>query len=581
MMRPMQTSDTTAEPLAPNGSRGVLGHEPGSWVPVTLFAGFVAITLLQILVFNDGVLVYDMDDPYIGYAVAEEIAKGNYGINPGEASSPASTILWPFLLAPILLLPGSLWAPLLINVVCTCLAVYVIYGSLASGLRGAGASAWRPLATAGSIASVLLLSLVWVTFAGMEHGPQVLLAVIVAAGLVELSRDPAARPSKLLVAALLLGPLFRFEALALTVPALAILWHRGDRRHAGGVAIGTVVPLVAFVVFLSAQGIGPLPSSLSSRQAHVANAGLLDGISANLSMNLAYREGLLLAVLMIPFLAVPLDRTRAMRERMLGGWMLAAVILHFCFGRFGYWGRYEAYLWGVVLVTASFLSRRALARWSNPLGTARATFVAVCFLVALSHSYATVTLRTPLASNDIFIEHREMNRLVTEFVQAPVGVNDVGYVSFRNDDYVLDLFGLTSHDVRRRRIAAGMDPSWMEELVRQHDVELVMIYVSPNYIPRFPRSWTVLGHLRVERFKALITERTVTLLATHDEPVPELRSKLAAFAEGLPMGIRLDLRPEPEPEPTEASPASRPDGSSAEPDPESAPTAEVPSEADR
>jgi hypothetical protein len=537
----MQTSDTAVEAHAPHASRGVFGHEPGSWVPVTLFLGFIAITLLQILAFNDGVLVYDMDDPYIGYALAEEIAKGNYGINPGEASSPASTILWPFLLAPFLLVPGGLWAPLWINVACVGLAIYVLYGSLAGVLRSAGATAWRALATTGAIASILLLSLTFVTFAGMEHGPQVLLAVIVAAGLVELARAPAAHPSKALVAALLLGPLFRFEAMALTVPALAILWQRGHRRLAGWIAMGAVIPLVSFVAFLSAQGVGPLPSSLSSRQSHMANAGFLEGISANLSVNFLYREALIVALLTIPFLAVPLDRTRVTRERMLGAWMLAVVVLHFCFGRFGYWGRYEAYLWGLLLVTAPFLARHALARWANPLGTARAALVAAFFLLAISYSYVGVTIRTPLASNDIYIEHREMNRLVTEFLQAPVGVNDVGYVSFNNDDYVLDLFGLTSHDVRRRRNAAGTDPAWMDELVRQHDVDLVMVYLRPDFVPRVPSSWSVLGHLRVERFKALLAERTVTLFATRSEPVPELRSKLAAFAENLPVGIRLDL----------------------------------------
>src|SRR5258707_13207313 len=52
-----------------------------------------------ILVLCHGHLIYSLDDPYISLALGEQIARGHYGINAAEASSPSSSILYPFLLA--------------------------------------------------------------------------------------------------------------------------------------------------------------------------------------------------------------------------------------------------------------------------------------------------------------------------------------------------------------------------------------------------------------------------------------------------------------------------------------------------
>ena len=42
------------------------------------------------------------DAPYTHLALAEQIRHGTYGLNPGEPSAPSSTILFPFLLVPLL-----------------------------------------------------------------------------------------------------------------------------------------------------------------------------------------------------------------------------------------------------------------------------------------------------------------------------------------------------------------------------------------------------------------------------------------------------------------------------------------------
>ena len=56
--------------------------------------------MLIIGVVNHGSITYTLDDAYIHLALAERIGQGTYGINVGEFAAPASSILWPLILAP-------------------------------------------------------------------------------------------------------------------------------------------------------------------------------------------------------------------------------------------------------------------------------------------------------------------------------------------------------------------------------------------------------------------------------------------------------------------------------------------------
>ena len=73
------------------------------------------VMLAWILVRNGGHLTYPLDAPYTQLALAEQIARGHYGLNPGEPSSPSSSIAWPFLLAALLFQPLGDAAPLLLS----------------------------------------------------------------------------------------------------------------------------------------------------------------------------------------------------------------------------------------------------------------------------------------------------------------------------------------------------------------------------------------------------------------------------------------------------------------------------------
>src|SRR5579875_3253250 len=140
---------------------------------VVLYLALCAVMFLRIRLANDHQFFFALDDPYIHLALAKGIAHGHFGINPGEPSSPSSSILWPLLLTPFAATShGPLWA-LLLN---------LIVGVASAALFGYAVSRWpqreatreegaRRVIAVGFL--VFIGNLVGLTFLGMEHTLQV------------------------------------------------------------------------------------------------------------------------------------------------------------------------------------------------------------------------------------------------------------------------------------------------------------------------------------------------------------------------------------------------------------------------
>ena len=89
--------------LSRSGADTVGAYEAAAARPKTVVAlsvlALALVLLAAILLRNGGHFSYTLDAPYTQMAMAEQITRGTYGINPGEPSSPSSSIIYPFLLA--------------------------------------------------------------------------------------------------------------------------------------------------------------------------------------------------------------------------------------------------------------------------------------------------------------------------------------------------------------------------------------------------------------------------------------------------------------------------------------------------
>jgi hypothetical protein len=500
-------------------------------VPVSLFLLVSVLGLAAILGLNNGRLIYTLDDPYIHLALAENIARGHYGINLQDYSAPASSILWPFLLAPFARSRLADWVPLILNFAFALATVVVVASTVKEHLSRDPLCPATFLTSALTSAFIFGTNLVGLAFNGMEHSLQVFLAVLIPVGIAR--EQESGKPPWWLLLALALGPMVRYELLALDLPAMMYLVLRGHGRATFLAAVAITVVLGGFSYFLQCKGLALLPSSVLVKSTTLSSNDHLKGLYFALQGNLLLREGALLGVVCAILIVVMLNRAEPLQHRQLAAWATSAGILHLVFGSFGWFSRYEIYIWSASLVALFLVFHGRIARFFTGRSPVWSTAVLAILTCALSLRYVLTTLTTPLASNNIYLQQYQMHRFVTEFYRQPVAVNDLGWVSYRNDLYVVDLEGLASDWARvQRQQAQGTE--WMDALMKKHGARLVMIY--DEVLPTHPTTWRRLGELDLLRPRFSPAGIRVAFYATDDSTSSIATKILRRFRTTLPAG---------------------------------------------
>ena len=492
-----------------------------------LFLAVTTAVLLAILARTGGVLIYSLDDPYIHLALAERIRLGHYGINLGEVSSPSSSVLWPFLLVPGAGTTLHASLPFLLNVVLGFLTALLI-GRLVAELPLAADLSWDAPMRLGLAALLLLASnVVGLVFTGMEHNLQVLLALAAAMGLIEAWRG---RPIPAwALAAVALGPVVRYELLAVTAAMAVVLVSRRQWRSAAAIAVASLLPLAAFALFLHASGSSPLPNSVLTKlsETRSADASLLAMLIPRTWQQDIVQKAVLWAIL--GGLVAVAARTTGTR-RWIAVAAAGAAILHLAFGRFGWFFRYEVY----AVVFCGVIALRAICELFPREGMMAAAFAAALYACAM----LPAIVRTPGGAHNIYDQHYQMHRFVAHHYKRPVAVNDLGWVSYRLDPsiHVLDLWGLASNEALRQR---RKSPEWLDEITRRHATGLAIVYRQA--FREIPASWTPVGALDLSGARVTAAFERVMFYATGVGDAAGIRAKLAQFKPTLPAGVRLEI----------------------------------------
>ncbi len=192
---------------------------------------------------------------------------GTTGSMWARLSSPSSSVVWPFLLTPFVGWAWGEYVPLGLNVLFCGMAAWGI-GRFVDGLR-VGMSWGARLGVA--CALMLAGNLAGLTFVGMEHGLQVMLAIGCAAGVAEAYRGRGIPAWCVWAAAV--GPMVRYENFALVVAVGIALWGQGRLRAAVQMAGASLVGPVLFSLFLVSRGLPALPTSVLVKARMYAAAG--------------------------------------------------------------------------------------------------------------------------------------------------------------------------------------------------------------------------------------------------------------------------------------------------------------------
>jgi hypothetical protein len=375
-----------------------------------------------------------------------------------------------------------------------------------------------PVAAAVTIVAVFALNLVGLAFTGMEHSLQVLLAVLVATGVVTVVRDGRVPTS--LVVAMALGPLIRYENAALSVAAALVLMASGFRRQALVGTASWLAGAAAFSAFLLHLGLDFMPSSVLTKSAF-ARAPVGKVVAVHLAVAVQHHPfvDVVVAVLLLDLLVVR-------RWHRLHTFVALVLVAHVVAGDYGGFGRYQVYvLAALVPVLASWVAewprRRPHPRLVTVIGVA-----AACGMLASLVPLALFTPRTDSAARDIWSQQSQTADFVALEWRQPIAVNDIGLVAYHSGQPVLDLWGLADETARKARMESG-DPDWLSGVVARSGVRLVAIYAS--WFPRVPAGWTLVG--TIEGVPSVSSyQRTVDIYVVHPEDAGSVCGLLHDFA---------------------------------------------------
>ncbi|MFL6112217.1 MAG: hypothetical protein ACJ786_12815 [Catenulispora sp.] len=524
-------------------------------VPLGLLFLF-ALELCIALALTGGHFYYSLDDPYIHLAVSEQIRALSYGLNPGEASTPSSSLLWPFLLAVTAGTPIHEVTPLLLSISAAVLTAMLLL-RLTHRIAGAETQ-WLNTLT------VLLImagfNWVGVVFTGMEHSAHVAAALAVGVGLVESLERPS---PWWLYAAIILNPLLRYEGLAVSFAGVMVLAWRGQRRAAVLLGVASVLPIVLFSMIAVHNGLDPLPSSVLVKSAVLGKgASPLGGAVMSVLTMIKVPAFAGFVTLVIVHIVVCGRRSFSI----LHVYALTILIAQAVAGRAGL-GRYELYVYAAVLPVVAHLFRPKIAAvWQRRARAKMVLALAAIVFTATTIGYLKMSATMPLASRNVFLQQAQMARFAADYWPDPVAANDIGLVSYRDDDYVLDLWGLANTEARRARgggtsqgeaaaVSSGAEATfgkiaatseggssaasgeWMRRLADEHSVTVAMIY--DTWFTSIPPQWEPVARLSFTGPNINSGGAAVTFYSTSGRNSDRLRAALEQFKVTLPPGATL------------------------------------------
>ncbi len=509
----------------------------------------MGITLL-ILKQTEWHFAYTLDDPYIHLKLAQNILSGHYGINLSEYSAPSSSILWPFLLAPFAFL-GSVfeYMPLIINVVCALLSVIILdqfFIQLPTLKR-----------TFLSILIMLTCNVYGIVFTGMEHSLQVLCVVFITYCLCYPEVLQQKKIQLIFFLSLFLLPLVRYEGFALSIPILFYTYIHGYKKQALICFIAVMCVVSGFSLFLYTHDLGYLPSSVMAKTAFfhgTTNYPSVLRVLYNVARNLKYFYH-------IYIIAFGLFLYFLKRNKYLGGVILTSSVLHLLFGQCDWFGRYEVYqLIFIVMIVLYVLLK---------IPNQRILLFSVILILCI-FNLSFYILNTPLASSNTYHQQEQMAR-ITQMLDDKVALNDIGSVSFRSKHEILDIFGLSSIQALKFRLASrgnntdmllnniglmysrskhgifdiwtfieelkvklekAINNDWINTLLKEKNIKFIMIY--DVYFPNRPNDWIKIATLYLNQQRITTASSYVSFYATDDASVDKMLRVLQEYAKQYP-----------------------------------------------
>ena len=498
-----------------------------------LFVNFAAIiTATYYLCGNN--FFYNLDDPYISIGLAKNIALGHYGLSLEEFSSPSSSIIWPFLLAPFSFLPQFDLVPLFLNIFFSFLSLLILEKCLIASFAN-NYKKYQIYCSISLVAFSIGLNLVGTAITGLEHSLQTLIVITCAYGIISFFRDGSIRSWFIL--AIFLSPLVRYELFSICTICCVLIFFRGKKLSAVIIFLLSIITPVIFSLFLKENGLSYLPNSV------LVKMFIQKHLSIPILTNIMYDSGTVLFFFILISVYNLYGRHLNKEEKILVISVVAIICGQMVFGN-NSMARYSVYTLAFSIPILIFANRKLIKKYfsnGNKFVESLRIFVGIlCCLFPFAYSGF---YNSPIASRTTHLQQHQMTAFVRDFYKQPVAVNDIGYINFYQKNYVLDLVGLDNEQTRKFVMFEDhrFGNNWMELHVKKHNIGLAMIY-SDWFGGYIPLSWKLLGSLCIPKhvsFPYKDAWRCVDFYSTQPENNARVLSLMKEFSKTLPKDVEM------------------------------------------
>lgn len=500
-------------------------------------------TTLQIFLsmyLNEWSLIYTLDDPYIHLSVSEKILMGGYGVNIEEYSSPSSSIIYSLMLTPFILLGIGTLGPLVLSLITQFGSIIILTNLIEQALLKNKRATKLQLASSVIIAVPLLIALnsFGLPMTGMEHSLHVFSSLLILKGLLKTVQDK--KVPLYLAIAIIFNPLIRFEGYALSILAIISLFYLNHRKSSLTIFFILFLATSFYFMVMKSMGLPLLPSSVlvkSKISASLIEHNLVDSMKdlfGSLIKGLKNKQGFILFFSSLFILYTLKKSTYKKSELVITLTGTLAVLAHILAGKYGWFGRYEIYAIATIIFLFSLI---VIPNLNNGKFLSINSKVSVFFLLICT-PYITTTIYTPSASRNIYEQQYQMHRFATEYFKEKVAVNDLGWVSYQNDEYVLDLWGLGSEKARKIRRSGGFTKEKLNAIVVDSDVAYLMIY-DEWFNNIIPDKWCRIGELKTSHVTS--ASDTVAFYLVNPYELEGMLKAMKDFESTLPSGSKLNI----------------------------------------
>lgn len=502
--------------------------------------GFIVTSLLVLyyvvlgLTQNHGKFVYPIDDTYIHMAMAKNFSRhGVWGVTNYAFSSSTSAPLYTLLLSLLYFIFGvKVIFPFLLSAAFGYLTLYAVYRFAKQNLPAKVYALLNAMIIVFVPMHIQMIS-------GMEHTLHLLFSYYIVLFSLEIIKgDTSAKNMWLLLLAITLGVLTRYETLFIAGCVSICFLIQRNYKNAALVLIAAVLPVCIYGYVSVMNGSFFFPNSILVK----ANTPELTAKEFIRFFYLNYYHlfstpFIVSCIVLLLFTVYSVGNGggfyKALNKYFLQLIILAVIIIHMNFAKTGWFFRYEAYLIFLTVFSLhpllTYLFSTANDRVNEEKNLWPVLIVSLLMLPLLIR-FGETFFTAQKAMNNTYSQQIRMAEFVKHYYpKNKIIANDIGAITYYNDVELFDLMGLATVDVITNKKQKEISfQRFIDSATSGKGYEVAMLYES-WFKNDLPSHWVKAGAWNIKDNRVCGAD-TVSFYSTDSVYLLRLKNNLKEFS---------------------------------------------------